>query len=427
MNRRDILRALAAVPFTGLLADRMLSDSPLSSLGAVNGRSVSASMWAYLWDLVDDGYDVSLSRLKENGLTSVSLATAYHAGRFLAPHNPKRKIVFLEDGTVYFNPDPALYATVKPLVNGLVGQGQDLDVVRRECEKRGLETRAWVVCCHNTALGMRYPEITCETVFGDKLYHNLCPSNNDVRAYLRAMVKDIASHGVSVIELEAMQFQGYAHGFHHEREGIVLTPAIRFLLGICFCPSCRTRAAETGYSLEEVGAFVKKTLEAHFDDPSVAAERAAGMETLPAGLFGPLHAWRQTVVHSLAQELAEAAAATSVKLRPLVSLDPLTRLSVGMDAGKVAAVTGGILVPGYVRDGSALAGPLAHLQTIVGPREISVGFQVGLPESGGKAEFLSRMRTARQSGITSFNFYNYGFIPLRNLAWIKEGLDDGIF
>jgi len=45
-----------------------------------------------------------------------------------------------------------------------------------------------------------------------------------------------------------------------------------------------------------------------------------------------------------------------------------------------------------------------------------------LPESGGKAEFLDRMKTARAMGITSFNFYNYGFIPLKNLEWIAESL-----
>jgi hypothetical protein len=32
------------------------------------------------------------------------------------------------------------------------------------------------------------------------------------------------------------------------------------------------------------------------------------------------------------------------------------------------------------------------------------------------------MKTAREMGITSFNFYNYGFIPLINLEWIAEAL-----
>ena len=56
--------------------------------------------------------------------------------------------------------------------------------------------------------------------------------------------------------------------------------------------------------------------------------------------------------------------------------------------------------------------------------QLVVGFQVGLPESGGKQEFLSRMSTARAMGVRDFNFYNYGLIPLENLEWIKEGVGE---
>jgi hypothetical protein len=47
---------------------------------------------------------------------------------------------------------------------------------------------------------------------------------------------------------------------------------------------------------------------------------------------------------------------------------------------------------------------------------------VGFPESGGRTEFLERVKTVRTLDIRSFNFYNYGLIPLENLAWIRESL-----
>jgi len=56
-------------------------------------------------------------------------------------------------------------------------------------------------------------------------------------------------------------------------------------------------------------------------------------------------------------------------------------------------------------------------------KDLTVGLQVGLPESGGKTEFLDRVRSVRDLGIRSFNFYNYGFVPLENLAWIRESLE----
>jgi hypothetical protein len=95
---------------------------------------------------------------------------------------------------------------------------------------------------------------------------------------------------------------------------------------------------------------------------------------------------------------------------------------VGMDVARVAAITGGVLMPGYLKDGPTLRAPLGEVQKLAAGKQVIVGFQVGLPESGGKAEFLSRLSTAREMGIRDFNFYNYGFIPLENLQWISEGV-----
>jgi hypothetical protein len=422
MDRRSFLTRFVLLPPAAALSPallRALSRFQDRSTGASN---LSASIWIYLWDLVDEGYDAVFQRLGENGLTSISLATAYHAGKFLSPHNPVRKVVFLEDGTIYFRPNPALYGRIKPIVNSLVHEGHGLREALRNAERYGLQTRSWVVCCHNTPLGTLYPDVAVRDAFGDRLPHNLCPGNPDVRAYLRALVKDIAAHGVESIELEAVQFQGYPHGFHHEREGIVLSPAARFLLGLCFCDACLERSREAHVDLPAVQTFARKTLEEYFTSPTAAADRYSSVEALPRDLFEPFLSWRQSVVVSLVRELAEQTGSRGPKLRPMVSLDPAARTVVSMDPVAVANVTGGVLVPGYTREGSALRTSLAPLIAQLGGKELTVGFQVGFPESGGKTEFLDRVKTARGLGIHSFNFYNYGLVPLERLAWIKESL-----
>ena len=96
MNRRHFLSDVAA-----LSALTALPRGALASLYADGISPIPASMWIYLWDIVDEGYDAVFRRLKEHKLTTISLATAYHAGKFLAPHNPKRRVVFLEDGRIY--------------------------------------------------------------------------------------------------------------------------------------------------------------------------------------------------------------------------------------------------------------------------------------------------------------------------------------
>lgn len=417
MKRRTFLTGIAALP-VAFTAARFQTLAALLE----DKHPLSVSMWIYLWDLLDEGYPQVLQRLREHGLTSISVATAYHAGRFLEPHNPKRKVVFLEDGTVYFSPEPSLYGRIKPIPNSLVGQGHGLQEARKNAEAIGLTTRSWVVCCHNTTLGTRYPDIACETAFGDRLYHNLCPTNDDVRKYISAVVRDIASNGVDTIELEALQFQGYSHGYHHERDGIPLNGGMKFLLGLCFCPSCIKRATEAKVDIGSVRTFTRTTLETHFSDPTALGERYASMDQLPADIFTPFLNWRMSVVASLIEELADAVRPTSVKLRPMSSLDPAVQRSVGVDLRRIADVTGGVLALGYVKDGAALRAPLVSLQSQLPGKEITLGFQVGLPESGGKAEFLSRMSIARELGISSFNYYNYGLIPYENLEWIKDSL-----
>lgn len=419
MDRRSFLASLALAPLAAVASRHMDLKNPSDSL-LKELPEYSGSMWIYLWDLVDEGYGRVFQRLRENRITGVSLASAYHTGKFLEPHNPKKKVVFLEDGTIYFKHNPRLYGRVKPKESSLVSAGHSLQSVKRAADKAAFQTRAWVVCCHNTRLGMQYPDIACEDCFGDKIYHNLCPSNEDVRRYIRALISDVASIGADTIELEALQFQGYTHGYHHEREGFELNSASRFLLGLCFCPSCVKRASSSHFDISAVRRFSKQALESWFADPAKISAQYPGFEKLPSDVVGPMLEWRETVVSSLVAELMEDAKET--KLRQLVSLDPLARKLAGVDAAKSSKSTGGILVLGYVRDGAALREPLKSLEASSGNAQITLGLQVGLPESGGKAEFLDKMITARDLGINSFNYYNYGLIPYQNLAWIKEAV-----
>ena len=68
------------------------------------------SMWTYPWDIQDQGLAGTVADLRERaGLNTISLATSYHAGRFLQPRSPVGKAYFPEDGTVYFRPDERLW------------------------------------------------------------------------------------------------------------------------------------------------------------------------------------------------------------------------------------------------------------------------------------------------------------------------------
>ena len=68
------------------------------------------SMWTYPWDIQDQGLETLAADLAGRaGLNTVSMATSYHAGRFLQPRSPQQKAYFPEDGTVYFRPDESFW------------------------------------------------------------------------------------------------------------------------------------------------------------------------------------------------------------------------------------------------------------------------------------------------------------------------------
>ena len=84
------------------------------------------AMWAYPWDVLDLGLEAVSRDLRERaGLNGINIAAAYHAGRFFQPRSPRRKTFLPEDGTVYFRPDPKLWAArrITPKVAGIVAEG----------------------------------------------------------------------------------------------------------------------------------------------------------------------------------------------------------------------------------------------------------------------------------------------------------------
>ena len=72
------------------------------------------TVWAYLWDLVEDGIRDSVRFLRNDiGLDAISVATAYHSFQQLRPHRPGRKLLTSDRASLYFQPDATLYGESK--------------------------------------------------------------------------------------------------------------------------------------------------------------------------------------------------------------------------------------------------------------------------------------------------------------------------
>jgi len=385
------------------------------------------SMWTYAWDILDLGYDGALGELRDRaGLNSISLATSYHAGRFLQPRSPKRKVYFPEDGTIYFHPTPARWerSAIKPKVADVIAEGGD---VLRELVKRrdagGLKVCCWTVCLHNTRLGMLHPETVTRNAFGDPNYYNLCPSNPDARAYACALVEDLTnSYKPDIVELESPSFMGFAHGYHHDKDGVGLTAEDDFAMSLCFCGSCLARAGKAGVDGEAarrtVAQWIVEACEREAPKPRFPDFAASGIETLrPFPAVYDYVQWRYEPVTSLIAEIkARAHPSSRVFLIDEGSLG-------GCDLKAIGKICDGAILCVYGLGPERSAAAIKQGRAALGPDKfLSAGLRLFDGEVEGAKGLSARVNACVEAGANGLNFYNYGLIPAPRLDWIRTAV-----
>ncbi|MDH4984192.1 hypothetical protein QEZ47_01160 [Aminobacter anthyllidis] len=387
------------------------------------------SMWTYPWDIQDIGHDtVALELTERAGMNTISLATSYHAGRFLQPRSPRRKAYFPEDGTIYFQPTPSRWdrLAIQPKVADVITEGGNVlaNLIRRR-DAGGLKVSCWTVCLHNTRLGMLHPRAVTRNAFGDPNYYSLCPSNADARAYVRALVADIShTYRPDMIELETPTFMGFAHEYHHEKDGVGLTAEDDFLLSLCFCPSCLASAAKAGVDGEAarrlVCEWIAETCERATPQPRFPDFPARGLDT-----FAPwpeLHSflgWRFEPVTSLVAELREVAHPAT----QIVVIDLKEGWLGGSDLASIGKACDGVILSAYGMEASEVPGLLATGRQALGPDKfLGTCYRLFYPEMSGPEVLAAKVAPALAADVDGINFYNYGLIPAARLDWIGAAI-----
>jgi hypothetical protein len=383
------------------------------------------SIWIYPWDVQDLGLPLVEAELRQNGLNMLSLASSYHAGRFLQPRSPHRKAYFPEDGTIYFHPSPRHWQGVRlqPQPAGILQQGDVLADLLRRREAGGLAVSCWTVCLHNSRLGLAHPDVVTRNAWGDPSWHSLCPSHPDARAYVRALVADL-SHGYRPdrIELETPGFMGFAHGHHHEKDAVGLLPEEDFLMSLCFCTTCSARAAAAGVDIAPAQELVRFWLEGTFaratPEPRFPDFPAGGIETfLPWPELHAFLAWRSEPVTSLVAELREICHPET----RLVVIDLAEGWLGGSDLPALARACDGLILCAYAMEAEAVAPLLRRGREMAGARFLGAGFRLFYPEIASPEALFARVEPALALA-DGVNFYNYGLIPAPRLTWIGAAL-----
>ena len=384
------------------------------------------ALYAYPWDLADEGVSTVIESVKALGLDTMTIAGSYHAGKFLRPHGSAGKVYFPEDGTVYFTAGSSRYGSIRPVVSKLT---RERDILRELTSDGRVAVNVWLVLLHNSRLGETYPQSTVRNAFGDRYVYSLCPSAPDAREYAIALCKDVTDiYPVAGITLETPGFLPYAHGFHHEFAMVKPNRWIENRLGLCFCDHCVRNAQAAGIDAAPLRARVREDfdtyLEAIDDFPEDMADAFWLSDVATDTTLASFLHWRCDVVTSLVREIRAAVRAdATVAVIPSVARPTSGAWYEGSDLHALAHAAGIIEASFYEPSAERVRADIYDIRRrLRGAGTLRGILRPGFPDLQSRSELVAAATALRDAGVSGIAFYNYGHVRRNNLAWIADAL-----
>lgn len=224
------------------------------------------SMYAYPWDLADEGLDVSLGRIKDLArCDEILLTPCYHRGDYLLPHHPIHPIYFGEPGAIYYEPEAHRYGTtsIRPIVSGKVNDVDYFESIVAGITGHGLQFGAWVVYANQDQLVGKYPHFARQDAFGISYNGQLSLFPCDVREYFFALTKEVMDRfAPKSVFIESLGRQGFPVP---PKRQVEIDLRCQYLLSLCFHPSSIALVNEAGmdgdYFQKQVREYVQSRLE----------------------------------------------------------------------------------------------------------------------------------------------------------------------
>lgn len=423
LSRRDLLKLGATVSVFSATGRAAAAQAPAEAVQAP-GRGeklTTRGLFMHVWDLPDEDLDSLLGWIRDSGLNRICIAGSYHAGWFVHPHSPRRRLHLSEGGVLYFQPDPEIFGRtpIRPRVAEFVRERNWLAEVGRRVERYGIRMVSWTIGVHSTDLGKQYPQYTHHTVYGDSLPHALSIGHDATREYLKALCRNLATHyPLHGVQLESFGWMSVRHGHHHERDLTGLSALEHSLLSICFNPETVRKARRRGIDVDEVRQVVRGVLDDAFreapDRPSGHPTRMEELEERSAELKA-YNRFREELYESLIRELKqEALAGTSCKLL----------LQSGY-RGPLAPVVDGFATAAYGQPPEEVL-EIVRRATAPVPAgwngEFPCFIRLGMAVPSSEQQLRGIVQALRDGGSTGPIFYNYSESPRKMLGWIEGAL-----
>lgn len=225
------------------------------------------------------------------------------------------------------------------------------------------------------------------------------------------------------IELESPNFMCFSHGSHHEKDGLGLLLEDDFLLSLCFCLHCLTRATATGIDAKVAqmqvaalldAAFAREMPQAQFPDfPAKGIDAFARYPAILAYLL-----WRTEPVTSLIAEIKLATHPGNI----LLLIDAAGTWTGGIDLPTIIPHIDGTLHCAYFTASNQINALMAQTRALLGPdKALIAGFQIFYPNVADVADLQIRVAQTVPH-VDGLNFYNRGLVPPARFCWIAQAL-----
>ena len=380
------------------------------------------ALYTYAWDLIDRSPKDVAKEFQSYGINTITLATSYHAGKFIRPRSDTGKVYFPEDGTVYFQANPDRYGQLKPQLNSIL---QQQDVLADFCQQDEIAVNGWTVLLHNTRLGLRHPETTVLNAFGDSSVYSLCPVNPLVREYAIALCVDLTeSYALSGLSLETPGFLPFVHGYHHEFAQIEQNDWLNFGFAICFCGHCKDGAQQHGIDISGLQRRLVENINSYLASPYTVSEDMAKQWLLADFVsdpeWGTFLRWRCDQVTSLVGEIRnEIRADVTLAVIPTVQRPSCATWLEGSDLMALVEIVDWLEVPFYENSPERVASDAWDVcRRVGGASKLRGILRPGPPDMNSQEQLSASITVLQQQGINELAFYNYGMLRQHNLDWL---------
>ena len=395
------------------------------------------------WDLAEEGTERALAQVAALGVQRISLTAAYPGGRLLRPRAAAEKLYFPERSVVYYRPDKARWADspLGPRGAELVLVEDYFDTLPIRARREGMTVEARFVLLPYTPpvapvvlrrgepapIGGRAPheKLYARNAFGDDLVGYLCPSREEVRAYIVRLVDEITRYDVSSVSIEACGFPAYRVAGIPGAAVLDGCAAAEFLLGVCFCDACRARAEAEGIETSplawHVRNFVGRMLSG---EPGDCPDIDEGPEAL-ADIDGQLPEYVRLRCQTVGSMVSDVRAALRAEVRLVAAAGSRYPAAgawrEGCDVERLAEGADEVRLNDGAPDAEALLGDLAVAHERAGQKAaVSVRLRPGPPWATTYEAFAERVSVARNLGAEGVTFAGYGELALAHLKWIPR-------